>query len=89
MGVFFIVCLSGQKRTLLLVLLVAGAAVGVALSEEEAKVCMVHDLLKDLTPLATAYARARGTPHHHATVTLHFSALLVLILLGLIGAAFH
>ncbi|XP_036419942.1 bifunctional purine biosynthesis protein PURH [Colossoma macropomum] len=38
----------------------AGAAVGVALSEEEAKVCMVHDLLKDLTPLATAYARARG-----------------------------
>ncbi|KAL7846181.1 hypothetical protein AOLI_G00243730 [Acnodon oligacanthus] len=38
----------------------AGAAVGVALTEEEAKVCMVHDLLKDLTPLATAYARARG-----------------------------
>uniref|UniRef100_A0A8B9JK85 Bifunctional purine biosynthesis protein ATIC n=1 Tax=Astyanax mexicanus TaxID=7994 RepID=A0A8B9JK85_ASTMX len=38
----------------------AGAAVGVALSEEEAKVCMVHDMLKDLTPLATAYARARG-----------------------------
>ncbi|XP_066515988.1 bifunctional purine biosynthesis protein PURH [Hoplias malabaricus] len=38
----------------------AGAAVGVELSEDEAKVCMVHDLLKDLTPLATAYARARG-----------------------------
>uniref|UniRef100_A0AAR2IWZ9 Bifunctional purine biosynthesis protein ATIC n=1 Tax=Pygocentrus nattereri TaxID=42514 RepID=A0AAR2IWZ9_PYGNA len=38
----------------------AGAAVGVTLTEEEAKVCMVHDLLKDLTPLATAYARARG-----------------------------
>ncbi|TSK17744.1 Bifunctional purine biosynthesis protein PURH [Bagarius yarrelli] len=38
----------------------AGAAVGVTLSEEEAKVCMVHDMLKDLTPLATAYARARG-----------------------------
>lgn len=38
----------------------AGAAVGVALSEEEAKVCMVHDMMKDLTPLATAYARARG-----------------------------
>lgn len=33
---------------------------GVPLSEEEAKVCMVHDMLKDLTPLATAYARARG-----------------------------
>lgn len=41
-------------------LLAAGAAVGVPLSEEEAKVCMVHDMLKDLTPLATAYARARG-----------------------------
>ncbi|CAB1327659.1 unnamed protein product [Coregonus sp. 'balchen'] len=39
----------------------AGAAVGVPLSEEEAKVCMVNDLLKDLTPLATAYARARGS----------------------------
>lgn len=38
-----------------------GAAVGVPLSEEEAKVCMVHDLLKDLSPLATAYARARGS----------------------------
>ncbi|KAM3877382.1 bifunctional purine biosynthesis protein ATIC [Diretmus argenteus] len=39
----------------------AGAAVGVPLSEEEAKVCMVNDLLKDLSPLATAYARARGS----------------------------
>ncbi|XP_062234961.1 bifunctional purine biosynthesis protein PURH [Platichthys flesus] len=39
----------------------AGAAVGVPLTEEEAKVCMVHDMLKDLTPLATAYARARGS----------------------------
>ncbi|XP_034536887.1 bifunctional purine biosynthesis protein PURH [Notolabrus celidotus] len=39
----------------------AGAAVGVPLSEEEAKVCMVHDMLSDLTPLATAYARARGS----------------------------
>ncbi|RXM99475.1 Bifunctional purine biosynthesis protein PURH [Acipenser ruthenus] len=39
----------------------AGAAVGVLLSEEEAKVCMVHDMYKDLTPLATAYARARGS----------------------------
>lgn len=37
-----------------------GAAVGVPLTEEEARVCMVHDMLKDLTPLATAYARARG-----------------------------
>ncbi|XP_077481484.1 bifunctional purine biosynthesis protein ATIC [Stigmatopora argus] len=39
----------------------AGAAVGVPLSQEEAKVCMVHDILDDLTPLATAYARARGS----------------------------
>uniref|UniRef100_A0A8C5WQG6 5-aminoimidazole-4-carboxamide ribonucleotide formyltransferase/IMP cyclohydrolase n=1 Tax=Laticauda laticaudata TaxID=8630 RepID=A0A8C5WQG6_LATLA len=38
----------------------AGAAVGVPLSEEEAQVCMVHDLYPTLTPLATAYARARG-----------------------------
>ncbi|XP_046886316.1 bifunctional purine biosynthesis protein PURH [Hypomesus transpacificus] len=39
----------------------AGAAVGVPLTEDEAKVCMVHDMLTDLTPLATAYARARGS----------------------------
>uniref|UniRef100_A0A8C7P6G8 Bifunctional purine biosynthesis protein ATIC n=1 Tax=Oncorhynchus mykiss TaxID=8022 RepID=A0A8C7P6G8_ONCMY len=39
----------------------AGAAVGVPLSDEEAKVCMVNDMLKNLTPLATAYARARGS----------------------------
>lgn len=38
----------------------AGAAVGVPLSHEQAKVCMVDDMYEDLTPLATAYARARG-----------------------------
>nr|CAD7424698.1 unnamed protein product [Timema monikensis] len=38
----------------------AGAAVGVPLSSEQAKVCQVDDLLEQLTPLATAYARARG-----------------------------
>ncbi|GJQ84311.1 hypothetical protein Trydic_g5249 [Trypoxylus dichotomus] len=38
----------------------AGAAVGTPLSENEAKVCMVDDLFPNLTPLATAYARARG-----------------------------
>jgi len=38
----------------------AGAAVGVSLSEEEAKLCMVDDISNKLTPLATAYARARG-----------------------------
>ncbi|XP_030828511.1 bifunctional purine biosynthesis protein PURH [Strongylocentrotus purpuratus] len=38
----------------------AGAAVGVPLSAEEAKVSMVDDMIDTLTPLATAYARARG-----------------------------
>lgn len=38
----------------------AGAAVAVPLTHEEAKVCMVEDLFEMLTPLATAYARARG-----------------------------
>ncbi|CAJ0917098.1 unnamed protein product [Ranitomeya imitator] len=37
------------------------AAVGVPLTEEEAQVCMVHDLFATLTPLACAYARARGS----------------------------
>ncbi|KAL7748759.1 bifunctional phosphoribosylaminoimidazolecarboxamide formyltransferase/IMP cyclohydrolase [Sorochytrium milnesiophthora] len=36
----------------------AGAAVAVPLSDEEKKVCMVNDI--ELTPIATAYARARG-----------------------------
>lgn len=38
----------------------AGAAVGVPLTREQAKVCMVDDIYDKLTPLATAYARARG-----------------------------
>lgn len=38
----------------------AGAAVGESLSPEQAKVCMVDDLYEQLTPLAIAYARARG-----------------------------
>ncbi|EDV90671.1 bifunctional purine biosynthesis protein ATIC [Drosophila grimshawi] len=38
----------------------AGAAVGVALSPAQAKLCMVDDLYEQLTPMATAYARARG-----------------------------
>ncbi|KAK7093168.1 bifunctional purine biosynthesis protein ATIC-like [Littorina saxatilis] len=37
----------------------AGAAVGVPLSKEEAQLCMVDDM-QDLSPLAIAYARARG-----------------------------
>ncbi|XP_022258328.1 bifunctional purine biosynthesis protein PURH-like [Limulus polyphemus] len=38
----------------------AGASVGVPLSPDQSKLCMVDDLFDDLTPLATAYARARG-----------------------------
>ncbi|XP_037077930.1 LOW QUALITY PROTEIN: bifunctional purine biosynthesis protein ATIC-like [Pollicipes pollicipes] len=38
----------------------AGAAVGLPLSEVEAQVNMVSDLAETLTPLAAAYARARG-----------------------------
>ena len=38
----------------------AGAAVGVKLSKEQAKLCMVDDMFDSLTPLAAAYARARG-----------------------------
>lgn len=48
------------SRTLHFLLVYAGAAVGVPLTEDEARVCMVHDLMDDLSPLATAYARARG-----------------------------
>lgn len=38
----------------------AGAAVGVPLNDVQAKLCQVDDLYDQLTPLATAYARARG-----------------------------
>ena len=38
----------------------AGAAVGVPLTSEQAKLCMVDDMIDSLTPLAMAYARARG-----------------------------
>ncbi|XP_072032580.1 bifunctional purine biosynthesis protein ATIC-like isoform X2 [Amphiura filiformis] len=38
----------------------AGAAVGVPLSDEQARLCMVDDMKDTLTPLAIAYARARG-----------------------------
>lgn len=39
----------------------AGAAVGIELDETEKKVYGVDDLKEPLTPLACAYARARGT----------------------------
>lgn len=38
----------------------AGAAVGVPLDPVQAKLCQVDDIYDQLTPLATAYARARG-----------------------------
>ena len=38
----------------------AGAAVGVAMSDSDAQLCMVADLKDQLSPLAVAYARARG-----------------------------
>jgi phosphoribosylaminoimidazolecarboxamide formyltransferase/IMP cyclohydrolase len=38
----------------------AGASVATSLDKKEAAVCMVDDLFDSLTPLATAYARARG-----------------------------
>ena len=38
----------------------AGAAVGVPLSKEQLRLCQVEDIASELTPLATAYARARG-----------------------------
>ncbi|KAI4504683.1 hypothetical protein M0802_000233 [Mischocyttarus mexicanus] len=38
----------------------AGAAVGVPLDSVQAKLCQVDDLIDQLTPLAAAYARARG-----------------------------
>jgi phosphoribosylaminoimidazolecarboxamide formyltransferase/IMP cyclohydrolase len=39
----------------------AGAAIGVPLSEVEKQVYGVDDLKAELTPLAAAYARARGS----------------------------
>lgn len=38
----------------------AGAAVGIPLDQVQAKLCQVDDIFDQLTPLATAYARARG-----------------------------
>lgn len=38
----------------------AGAAVGTPLSHDQAKLCQVDDIYDQLTPLAAAYARARG-----------------------------
>jgi phosphoribosylaminoimidazolecarboxamide formyltransferase/IMP cyclohydrolase len=47
----------------------AGAAVGLPLDEREAKVFGVEDL-KDLSPLASAYARARGEYSGHCRMLM-------------------
>ncbi|KAL1518187.1 hypothetical protein ABEB36_001848 [Hypothenemus hampei] len=39
----------------------AGCAVATPLTLDEAKVCMVDDLFETLTPIASAYAKARGS----------------------------
>jgi len=49
----------------------AGAAVAVALSDSDARLCMVNDLKDELSPLAVAYARARGNVNisqHHKSL---------------------
>ncbi|RWS28406.1 bifunctional purine biosynthesis protein PURH-like protein [Leptotrombidium deliense] len=38
----------------------AGAAVGIPLPPAQLRLCMVEDMASELTPMATAYARARG-----------------------------
>jgi len=48
----------------------AGAAIGLELNDTEAKVYGVDDLKEPLTPLATAYARARGRCFSMDTVGL-------------------
>lgn len=54
----------------------AGAAVGIELDEVEKKVYGVDDLKEKLTPLACAYARARGSFMPN-TFTFEFSVLIL------------
>ena len=54
----------------------AGAAVGVELDETEKAVYGVDDLKEPLTPLASAYARARGS-YSHTIFALHPDPCLV------------
>ena len=55
----------------------AGAAVGIELNETEKIVYGVDDLKEPLTPLASAYARARGS-YSDSDRFLHFMLNLVL-----------
>ena len=49
----------------------AGAAIGLELSDAEKKVYGVDDLKEPLTPLAAAYARARGMHQFILAYDLH------------------
>lgn len=61
-SIWHVLCLSFLKIKLFgFSLVLTGAAVGVPLTDEEAALCMVRDVKDTLTPLAIAYARARGT----------------------------
>lgn len=51
----------------------AGAAVGLALNETEKKVYGVDDLKEPLTPLAAAYARARGATTRAHVASRHLT----------------
>jgi AICAR transformylase/IMP cyclohydrolase PurH len=51
----------------------AGAAVGIELDDTEKKVYGVDDLKEPLTPLASAYARARGKPSYGLAYSMPFT----------------
>lgn len=51
----------------------AGAAVGIALTEVEKKIYWVDEAIGELSPLACAYARARGARQNVLFRRFHFS----------------
>lgn len=54
-------------------MLLAGAAIGVPMTEKERKVCMVHDIPNfESSRLAMAYARARGADRVSSFGMLYF-----------------
>ena len=55
----------------------AGAAVGIELNETEKVVYGVDDLKEPLTPLASAYARARGSYSDSEQIFLHAESCLI------------
>lgn len=62
---------------------ISGAAVGVSLSPEQAQLCMVEDMTDKLSPLACAYARARGKYLEWLVLIIHVSFLLSMAVLGI------